>query len=97
MTIAEIYRRRWDIEVFFRFIKQELNIKHLLSHSLNGIMVQIYVTLLLAILLTVYTVSNNLKGYKIPKIRFRDQLTIHIIKELVKAEKIIEQKIIPVF
>ena len=79
LTIAQIYRRRWDIEVFFRFIKQELNIKHLLSHSINGIEVQIYVTLLLAILLTVYTVSNNLKGYKIPKIKFRDELTFHII------------------
>jgi len=74
LTIADIYRRRWDIEVFFRFI-----------------------TLLLAILLTVYTVSNNLKGYKIPKIRFKDELTFHIVKELVKAEKILEQKIIPVF
>lgn len=97
LTIADIYRRRWDIEVFFRFIKQELNIKHLLSHSLNGIKVQIYVTLLLAILLTVYTISNNLKGYKIPKIKFREELTFHIIKELVKAEKILEHKIIPVF
>lgn len=97
LTIADIYRRRWDIEVFFRFIKQELNIKHLLSHSINGIKVQIYVTLLLAILLTVYTVSNNLKGYKIPKIRFKDELTFHIVKELVKVEKILEQKIIPVF
>ena len=97
LTIAQIYRHRWDIEVFFRFIKQELNIKHLLSHSINGIMVQIYVTLLLAILLTVYTISNHLKGYKIPKIKFRDELTFHIIKELVRAEKILEQKLIPVF
>ncbi len=92
LTIAQIYRRRWDIEVFFRFVKQELNIKHLLSHSINGIMVQIYVTLLLAILLTVYTVSNNLKGYKIPKIKFREELTFHIFKELIKGEKLIEQQ-----
>lgn len=93
LTIAQIYRRRWDIEVFFRFVKQELNIKHLLSHSINGITVQIYVTLLLAILLTVYTVSNNLKGYKIPKIKFRDELTFHIFLELIRGEKLIEQHI----
>lgn len=29
--ISEIYHRRWDIEVFFRFIKQELNFSRLVS------------------------------------------------------------------
>lgn len=89
VQIAEIYRHRWDIEVFFRFIKQELNIKHLLSHSINGIEVQIYVTMLLAILLTVFKVANNLKGYKIPKLRFEDQLLFFIIEQIKTAEKII--------
>lgn len=89
VQIAEIYRRRWDIEVFFRFLKQELNLKHLLSHSINGIEVQIYVTLLLAVLLTVFKISNNLKGYKIPKLRFEDQLLFHIFNELKKGDKIV--------
>ena len=89
-TIAQIYQHRWDIEVFFRFIKQELNIKHLLSHSLNGIKIQIYVTLLLAILLTVFTKSNNLKGYKIPKIMFEQQLMIYIVNELILANELIK-------
>ena len=31
--VAQVYRRRWDIEVFFRFIKQELNCKHFLEMS----------------------------------------------------------------
>lgn len=26
--VCEIYKKRWDIEVFFRFLKQELNLKH---------------------------------------------------------------------
>lgn len=91
MTIAKIYHKRWDIEVFFRFIKQELNIKHLLSHSLNGIKVQIYTTLLLAILLTVYTVANQLKGYKIPKIQFREELIYHIALQLNQGEKLVRK------
>ncbi len=37
--IADAYRRRWDIEVFFRFIKQELNVSHLVSLHKNGIQV----------------------------------------------------------
>ncbi|MEZ2339506.1 transposase, partial [Mucilaginibacter sp. RCC_168] len=35
--IAGLYKKRWDIEVFFKFIKQELNFSHLLSRSINGI------------------------------------------------------------
>jgi len=97
VQIAEIYRRRWDIEVFFRFIKQELNIKHLLSHSTNGIEVQIYVTLLLAVLLTVFKVSNNLKGYKIPKLRFEDELLFHIAEQIREGDKIVKISQEPVF
>ena len=29
--IADYYKKRWDIEVFFRFLKQELNLSHLVS------------------------------------------------------------------
>ena len=78
--VARIYRRRWDIEVLFRFLKQELNLNHLLSHSLNGIRVQIYVTLLLAILLSTYKSTNGLRGYKIAKLRFEEELLLHIIQ-----------------
>ena len=35
--ITDAYRRRWDIEVFFCFIKQELNASHLVSLNKNGI------------------------------------------------------------
>lgn len=40
--IASIYKRRWDIEVFFRFLKQELNFSHFLSLNENGIQVVLY-------------------------------------------------------
>jgi IS4 transposase len=35
--IIMIYKKRWDIEVFFRFIKQELNFSHFISTNVNGI------------------------------------------------------------
>lgn len=43
--ITDAYRRRWDIEVFFRFIKQELNASHLISLNKNGIELILYMTL----------------------------------------------------
>lgn len=39
--ISQAYRRRWDIEVFFRFLKQELNVSHLVSLNRNGIQVML--------------------------------------------------------
>ncbi len=67
--VADYYRRRWDIEVFFRFIKQELNVSHLVSLSKNGIEVMIYMTLIVAMLVLIYKKANNL-GYKTAKRRF---------------------------
>jgi hypothetical protein len=61
--IAQMYRRRWDIEVFFRFLKQELNFSHLLSLNDNGIQVILYMTLITAMLVMIYKKENEL-GYK---------------------------------
>lgn len=67
--IALAYRRRWDIEVFFRFIKQELNVSHLVSLNKNGIQVMLYMTLILAMLVLIYKHANRI-GYKTAKRRF---------------------------
>lgn len=61
--IAQMYRRRWDIEVFFRFLKQELNFSHFLSLNENGIQVILYMTLITAMLVMIYKKENEL-GYK---------------------------------
>lgn len=67
--VAQAYRRRWDIEVFFRFIKQELNVNHLVSLNKNGIKVMLYMTLIVAMLVLIYKKANNV-GYKTAKRRF---------------------------
>ena len=67
--VSDYYRRRWDIEVFFRFIKQELNVNHLVSLSKNGMEVMIYMTLIVAMLILIYKKANNI-GYKTAKRRF---------------------------
>lgn len=79
--VAQAYRKRWDIEVFFRFIKQELNVSHLVSLNKNGMQVMIYVTLIVAMLILVYKKANNI-GYKTAKRRFAMEirnLTIALI------------------
>jgi len=64
-----IVRQPGNIEVFFRFIKQELNASHFLSVSENGIKVMLYMTLIASMLLLLYKKLNDL-GYKTAKWRF---------------------------
>lgn len=59
--IADYYRKRWDIEVFFRFLKQELNLSHLVSMNKNGIEVMIYMTMIASMLLLIYPKFRNRK------------------------------------
>jgi hypothetical protein len=49
--ITMLYKKRWDIEVFFKFLKQELNFSHLVNRSENGIKVMFYATMIAAVLL----------------------------------------------
>lgn len=81
--IVGIYKNRWDIEKFFRFIKQELNFKHYFSRQWNGIQVMVYIILIASILLLSYIKLNELKGYKIPKMSFCNQLQNEIINQVI--------------
>jgi hypothetical protein len=51
IEIAELYKRRWQIELFFRWIKQTLKIKHFLGQSENAVRIQIAVALIAFLLL----------------------------------------------
>lgn len=81
--IAQIYRRRWDIEVFFKFIKQHLGYKHFLSHSINGMKVYIYIILIAAIMFLIYKIQNKLQGFKIPLFEFTLEIDKSIIRSIV--------------
>lgn len=80
--ISDYYRKRWDIEVFFRFLKQELNLSHLVSVNQNGIEVMVYMTMIASMLLLIYKKANDL-GYKTAKRRIamelRDMITAILI------------------
>ena len=80
--VSDYYRKRWDIEVFFRFLKQELNLSHLVSLNKNGIEVMVYMTMIASMLLLIYKKANNL-GYKTAKRRIamelRDMITVILI------------------
>ena len=49
--IADLYKRRWAIELFFRWVKQTLRIRHLIGTSENAVRIQIAVALIAYLLL----------------------------------------------
>lgn len=57
-VIAFLYEYRWMIEVFFRFLKQILGCRHLLSTKQEGIQIQVYAAVICCLLL------NSLTGRK---------------------------------
>ena len=81
--ITELYRRRWDIEVFFKFIKQNLGYKHFLSHTMNGMKVYIYMIIITALLFLVYKIRNSLHGFKIALLQFTLDLNESFIRSIV--------------
>jgi len=82
--IAALYKQRWHIETYFKFLKQHLNLKHIVSRNENAIRVMIYMTLILSILIIVYKNTNKISGFKIAKLKFEIQLDNLMIKEIVK-------------
>lgn len=53
--VGQLYRRRWDIELFFRWLKTCARWEHLLSDSRNGMLTQFYVALIGTLLLAIAT------------------------------------------
>lgn len=50
-SVCDLYRRRWDIEVFFKQVKQTLKLSGFLGHSANAVRWQVYSALLVYVLL----------------------------------------------
>ena len=78
--ITDLYKSRWEIETFFKFIKQELNFSHLISRNENGIKSVMYLTMITAILLTIYKKkSGKIISWAVAKIKFLDELESKIM------------------
>jgi hypothetical protein len=59
LTIAELYRCRWQIELFFKWIKQHLRIKAFYGTSENAVKTQIWIAISVYVLVAI--VKKSLK------------------------------------
>ena len=59
-TIADIYKARWQVELFFKWIKQNLKIKSFVGTSKNAVMTQIWIALCVYLLLAYIKFKSKL-------------------------------------
>jgi len=84
LEVARLYRNRWQIEVFFRWIKQNLTIKKLWGHSENAVNVHIWVAICtyLIVAYVKHSIKSSLSIYEIMQILGVSALDKTPIKEL---------------
>lgn len=77
-TIGEIYRERWQIELFFKSLKQLLKIKTFVGTSANAVSIQIW-TALIAMLIVRYLRLRSSFGWSLSNLvaLLRQQLFVH--------------------
>jgi transposase len=60
LTIAEIYRKRWQVELFFKWIKSNRSIKHVLGNSINAVKSQIWIAVCVYLIVIIARKRLNL-------------------------------------
>lgn len=92
-SIAYIYKQRWDIEVLFRYMKQEMNLNHFVCNDTNAIQVMLYCTMIVSMLVLIYKKKNGIKSYKKAKIRFfKELLYLTLLEALEHPDEITRLK-----
>lgn len=74
-TIADVYRQRWQIELFFKWIKQNLRIKAFLGRSLNAVLSQLWTAMIVYLLLAFWKFQLRL-GWSLTQILRLLQLSL---------------------
>jgi hypothetical protein len=82
-TIAEIYRQRWQIELFFKAIKQNLKIKTFVGTSENALHIQIW-TALIAILMLRFLQISATWGWSLSNLVAMIRLNLFTYRDLPK-------------
>lgn len=67
LEVANLYRHRWDIEVFFKWIKQNITIKNLWGYSKNAVCTHLWVAII-AYLIIAWTKVSYQSSYSVTEV-----------------------------
>ena len=68
--IGEFYRLRWQIELFWKFLKMHLKLDRLITKNVNGIEIQIYSCLIAYVLLQLVKITKDFGNKLLDKLRY---------------------------
>ena len=60
ITIAQLYKQRWQVELFFKWIKQNLHVKVFFGHSENAVKTQIWIAVSAYLLIAIFKKKRRL-------------------------------------
>lgn len=72
LTIAAIYKNRWQIELFFKWLKQNLAVKHFFGNSINAVKTQIWIAVCAYLLVLI-----AIKHHRLP---VSPQIFLHLVE-----------------
>lgn len=82
-SIADIYKERWQVELFFKWIKQNLKIKTFLGTSKNAVMTQIWIALITLLMIAYYKFKAKI-GLSLSQILKLVRLNLFVRKSLLE-------------
>jgi putative transposase len=81
LEIAQLYKERWEIELLFKWLKQNLKIRSFLGRSENAVRIQIYVALIAFMLLRILH-HTGARAFKASTALLLAQLKVGLFKPL---------------
>jgi hypothetical protein len=87
-SVAELYRERWKIELFFRWLKVSANFSHLCSHSRNGVSLSFHMAVIAALLMVLRTGRPlSIYGYNLLGMVASGQADMHHILPILEQRE----------
>ena len=89
LTIAQLYKCRWQVELFFKWIKQNLRIKHFFGTTDNAVKTQVWIAVCVYVLVAI--VRKQL-GLEINLSQLLQVLSVNVFEQIPLPELVAKTK-----
>ena len=91
--VALAYRYRWTVELFFRWLKSILGMRHLISDHPNGVTMQLYAALIASLLIVLWTgLKANKRTWEMLQFYFMGWATLAELEHHLQQQKERQQR-----
>jgi len=85
--VAECYKKRWKIELLFKFLKQNVKLKKFIGESRNAVLIQIYTALIAYVLLMLYQGLSRPKSTLFEVINFIKAHLMNLVERILSPPR----------